>query len=500
MANAFDQFWLLLQEFISPAVINLVFKDDDIAWNLIDTFQPETTGGRRNVEATGSDTFNFPTGYEAQFRIKVQAGGRVAGGTFGGSTFQMLGKDSHLAAGRAADKKYLDPRKTPAASYINILMKLRRLRGSVTVDQEQIWADMQSNPIEEVASDFVADATKKFRSVILNSFYTGASSSLGGALATATDAETVVETAGGVKVDLTDGPFGRFLVHKGDRIVAGTDASPSVGRAGSVNTPGEMLVVNVDADERAIWLQSLPGEGSISITAGDRLYLLGTYVFDGTGTDATNALMTEGIESLLTNSGTFPGSTSPKFPSGLDVDHHSELKAFITDTSATPEDPTMESMTILLDKILDIEKEPPTAMIAERSLWTLFSQLERDNNALIQVPMGQTFAAAGGVTGPMLSHMEHRFQKFSSVRVREGTVVGLNPATWRKYIPMGDRTIRWVLGSGVFSGAPSIFGPLHDGVQLLETLDAPFDGFVEFGCLDPRANLRRIGLRTQRDV
>ncbi len=210
--------------------------------------------------------------------------------------------------------------------------------------------------------------------------------------------------------------------------------------------------------------------------------------------------MTEGIESLLINSGTFPGSTSPKFPSGLDVDHHAELKAFITDTSSTPEDPTMESMTILLDKILDIEKAPPTALIGERSLWTLFSQLERDNNTLVQVPMGQTFQAASGVAGPMLSHMEHRFQKFSSIRIREGTVVGINPSTWRKYIPMGDRTIRWVLSNGVFSGAPSIFGPLHDGVQLLETVDAPFDGFVEFGCLDPRANFRRIGLRTQRDV
>jgi hypothetical protein len=261
-----------------------------------------------------------------------------------------------------------------------------------------------------------------------------------------------------------------------------------------------MIVVNVDADERAIYLQSAPGEGSISITAGDRLYIQDSYNFDATGTDATNALTTEGLESLLIASGTFPGSTTQKFPSGLDVDHHSKLKAFITDTSSTPEDPTMESMTILLDKILELEKVPPTALIGERSLWTLFSQLERDNHALIQVPMGAPFQAAGGVTGPMLSHGEHRFQKFNSVRIRPGMVAGINPSTWRKYIPMGDRTIRWALGNGIFSGAPSIFGPLHDGVQLLETVDAPFDGFAEFGCLDPRANFLRKGLRTQRDV
>ena len=121
MADSFVQFETLLREFISPAAIDLEFKDDDPAWNLIGTFQPETVGGSRVFDSTASD---FPAGYEAVTKIKVQTGGRVSGGNFSGNTLVMMGKDSHLAMGQAADAKYLDPRKTPLRAYIDIRMIL----------------------------------------------------------------------------------------------------------------------------------------------------------------------------------------------------------------------------------------------------------------------------------------------------------------------------------------------------------------------------------------
>jgi hypothetical protein len=114
--------------------------------------------------------------------------------------------------------------------------------------------------------------------------------------------------------------------------------------------------------------------------------------------------------------------------------------------------------------------------------------------------MGATFQAAGGVAGPVLSHMEHKFQKFNSIRVRPNSLLGIAPSTWRRYMPLGDRTIHWVYGNGPLSGIASIFGPVSSGTQLTELADAPFNAYGQFGLTDPRSNLRRLGLNSQRDV
>jgi hypothetical protein len=159
----------------------------------------------------------------------------------------------------------------------------------------------------------------------------------------------------------------------------------------------------------------------------------------------------------------------------------------------------MEELTKILDKMANADG-PPTAMIAERSLWTYFAQLEREAHGMVQVPMGATFQAAGGVAGPMLSHMEYQFQKMTSKRIAWNTIYGLTPGDWMRYIPLGDRTIRWLLGNGPLAGAGSIFWPVSNGVQMTELADAPFNFFIEFGCKTPRRGMVRKGIKAQRDV
>ena len=259
-----------------------------------------------------------------------------------------------------------------------------------------------------------------------------------------------------------------------------------------------MRFVAIDSDNRTIRLQSEPGEGDITLTDYDHLMLADTYDFTAASV-AAGTLTPNGFESLLITSGVFPGSISPKFTSGLDVSHHTELKSFV-ETESPMVDPTMDTFTEMLDKIADLEKPPPTAFIAERSIWTLFAEIERENSSLVTIPMGTTFNAAGGVAGPVLSHMEHRFQRFSSARVRPNAAIGLSPETFMRFMPLGDRVIHWVYGNGPLSGYSSIFGPVSDGVRLTELADAPFNGYAEFGCKDPRRNLRKVGINAKRDL
>lgn len=514
MADAFDQFELLVREYIAPSVTDLVMDTDDVAQDLIGTFQPETVGGRRGPYATsGSGTTGdansgfSPAGYEARYEIRVQVGGRIAGGTFLGNTQSMMGANSHLVMGQAADAKYLDPRKTPARSYIELAMRLKRLRGSITINRQQYFADMATKPLEQVAGDHVMDAVQRLRSYISNCFYGDGSGYL--AQVNSATPVDVLEAAGGVEIPIDGGTFARFM--KGDIIVGCTSTgSPAyylqnaANGLGAIN--GFMRVVNIDADNRSIWLQAEPGEGPIRLTDNAVLLYADTYLFGATTGHELQSLVPQGIgvaaaSGLLRTSGIFPGSINARYGSnGLNVANHSELKAFIVDHSSTPVDPTPDEISAVIDKILDSNLQPPTAVIGERSLWTLYGMLEREAHGIIQIPMGAPFQAAGGVSGPIIRHMEHAFSRFVSNRIEPGSVLGLSPDTWMKYMPLGDRSIHWFYGNGPMSGIGSIFGPTFDGLQATELADAPFDAFCEFGCLNPRRNFRIRGLKTQRDV
>lgn len=488
MANAWDQFEILLQEFMAPTAVNLEFEDDDPGWSLMGTMEPVSTAGRRRDKTT---TDLNPEGLEARYTIKVQSGGRVAGGTFAGNNVVQMGSDSHLYMGQSASAKYLDPTKTPMSSHVDVILELMRVRGSVTINHQQIEADLAARSVDDVGLEVLEDSTRRLRSYYLNQLYGDGSASV----ATVGASASVLE-ASPVEVTLSVGTFARFQM--GDLLVAAVNtADPMTLVPGNIN--GFMRVVDIDTYNRKIKLQSEPGEGTIALTTSHDLLLADSYNFGG-ASDDVNALTTEGFDSLIDNTGVYPGTKSTRFSSGLNRDDHSYLKGVVVDNSAAQKEPTMALLSEILDNILNGGIAPPTAMIAERSVWTLFSILERESHSMVNVPMGQVFAGAGGVAGPMLQHMEHRFQRFSSVRIRPNAIYGIAPDTWMRFIPLGDRTVRWVLGNGPLAGAGSIFGAIYDGTQLTELADAPFNSYLQFGCKDPRRNFRLLGVKAQRDM
>ena len=483
MADSFDQFQTLVRERLADAVLSVEFTDvTDPLWSMIGQFMPESMGGRREYDTGASD---YPAGYEAKYKIKVQSGGLVTGGSFSGNTLVAMGKDSHLASGQGADALYPDPALAPMASWVTIKMVLKRILGVVSVNDQQLTAKLASQTVDEVAGDEAIDAAKRVRNTYLNGMYGDGTATIAQCLAGA----SVTETAGGVTVTLKNGTYARFM--KGDIIVAGSNANPRVQRAGAI--AGRMNVVSIDPDGRHIKLQSRPGEGTITLSADDHLMLDGMYVFGG-ASDAVNSRHMNGLDSLLINTGVFPNSTSPEFPSGLDVAHHTELKAFIQDDSAAMVEPTMENLTLLLDKIEDAGLVPPTAIISERGVWTRWAQLERENHATTMIPQGGAFQAAGGVAGPVLTHMGRTFQKFVSARVRPNAAYGIAPDTFMNFVPLGDRAIHWKL-----ERTGSIFYMVQSGRQLTELSGAPFNTYGEFGCRMPPRNWKHLGLLAQRD-
>lgn len=485
VGDSFDQFETLLREFIDASVVRLVLEDDDPIWAIMDIFKPVTRAGR--------DTASSPAaGYEASWRVLVQEGGRVAAGSFAGNDIEKAGKDTHLMVGQAASAKYLDPTLTPMDSWIKVFMLLKRILGSITVNEQQILAKLATDPIDQVAGDHLRSAASKVRRYMTNMFWgdgTGEMAQINDSGLTAIDDN--VTTAGGTTVAIDGGTFARFGM--GDLIQFGTDASPRVLRNSTGNLKGFCRVVNIDRKDRTLKVEA--DTEQLTVADNDRIFLAETYDFNAATHAAAKLLLPEGVESLLIDSGNFPGTAS------LDVDHHSVLKSFITDTSSAPKDPTPEEISLLIDEIADAGMPPPEALFFERSGWTRYAQLEREAGAQYVVPQGAAFVASGGVDGPVLQHMGNRFQRFTSVKMREKTMIGLAPSTWRMFLPIGGKgTIHWAYSTGTRSGHGSIFGPVHDGVQLTELSEAPFNVFFQVGCDNPMRNFRHPGLKVARSV
>jgi len=478
--DSFDQFETLLTEFIDSSVIRLVLEDDDPIWAIMDIFKPTSRAGR--------DTASPPAaGYEASWRVMVQEGGRIAAGSFAGNDLEKMGKNTHLMVGQAASAKYLDPTLTPLDSWIKVFMLLKRAIGSITINEQQILARLASDPVDQVAGDHLRAAASKVRRYMTNGFWGKGT----GELAQINDSglTTIATAAGGTTVTIDGGTFARFGI--GDLIQFGTTAEPSVLRSTAQNPKGYCRVVNIDRKDRTLKVEAV--DADLTVADNDRIYLADTYDFNAANHDAAKLNMSEGVDSLLLDSGTFPGTAS------LDVDHHSVLKSFITDTTATPVDPTPEEIALLIDAIADAGMPPPEALFFERSGWTRYAQLEREAGAQYVVPQGGAFMASGGVDGPVLQHMGNRFQRFTSVRMPEKTMIGLAPSTWRMFLPIGPKgTIHWAYSTGTRSGHGSIFGPVHSGVQLTELSEAPFNTFFQVGCDNPMRNFRHPGLKVAR--
>lgn len=503
MADAFQQFELLLREQLSARVYDLRLEPDDVIETIIGRMDPVPMAGRRRPLST-SDT--DPAGYEAIWDVKVQRAGRIGGGKFTGNTLVMMGKDSHLAMGQAADAKYLDPRDTALASYIQCSMVLKRILGGLSVNHQQIAARLIAEPLEDVAADMVEDALVRLRTYKANCFYGDGSASL--AQVNKATTTNIVETAGGTEVPIDGGTLNRFM--EGDIIVFGTNADPRVQVTGNGanGARGAARVVNVDIDNEGtggLYLQSMPGVGTIALSDNYHLMLETTYVFGGASNEV-NSLAPQGMgvaagSGLLRSSGVFPGTKTLRWSSGLDVAHHSVLKSFVVVNSPFV-DPSMDVITRILDKMRKARKPLPPILIAEHGIWTLFAQLEREASMMTTVPQGTVFNAGAGVSGLVLGHNEHRFVRMESALIAPNTILGINPSTFMTFMLAGGNVIRWKYGNGPLAGIQSIFGPVYadGGVSLSELSDAPFDALCEFGCSDPRANFRISGVKAQRDV
>ena len=481
--DAFGQFELLVREFIEPNVHLLDATDgQDPAWDMMDTFPAMDVAGR-TTDLAGVSSAGV-AGYEASWRIRKQRGGRVTGGNIAGNTLQKIGPDNSLSIAQAADGKHLDPRNTPLGSYLPIKMLLKRLRGIITCNRDQVLYDIADNNIEETVMDTVEDATFQVRNLVTALCYSEGNGILGHAYAGATIAEGSTQWFG-----ITEGTPFRFVV--GQRYVAALDSggTPSTtrdGSGGTAHSPGIFRCVGIDTDNRYVGFESEPGEGNIVITADDLFIVEGLYDF---ATPASLAF--RGFEGALVSTGNF-------LDTAYAVTDHRELMSFVDGDEAALVMPTPEIIDAMMDKIVDSGKPTPSALIAERSLWTLYSQLERRSQAIYQVPQGAAFLASGGVSGPVLQHADKVFARLNSRQIRPGCIIGVDPKTFRRYMPLGGKTLKWRTSSGGVAGVGGIFRMVTDGYVLTDLCAAEFDWYAQIGVIDPQRCFRRIGLHSQR--
>lgn len=483
MADIFDQIEDVLREYIHGPVRDLRLEvGDDPGFHLLNRMEPVPIGGR-HMDGTA--------GYEASYRVKIQGAGLLKGGSFDLGMSQM-GVDNELNTGLNSDKLYPDPTTAPLRSHETVDLYLKKQEGVYPLAQEHVHANLLSNPLENFLAGIIEEVVSLTRRYIMNCFYGSGNGTL--AQVNASGGYTIGEgTPVAVKIDA--GRPMRFIV--GQRYIAGSNVSDEsttqrTWRAGTANTPGIMRCTAHDMKAAdTVYFESEPGEGNISLSDNDHLVLEGNIVTGAANVDAGQRVP-EGNESLLIDSGTFPGTSAS-------VTQHQHFRSFVEGDDTAKVDPTPDILGELVDLIIEIEKPPPVDMISEQSVRTRYGQFERATQAVVQVPQGVQFTPAGGIEAPVFGHFGRAFRWHSSALVRPNAILGIAPETWLKFIPGGNRTIHWAMQRGGVAGAPGIFRPVTVGAALSKILAAEFDLWCEFGCTDPRRNFRRIGLNNARN-
>ena len=508
--DAFGQFELLLQEYIDPAVHNLELDSPvDVMWDFLPTFRPISTAGRRTNQAGVSDANT--AGYEAQWRIRLQRGGRVTGGSMSGNTITKMGPQSALVMGQAMDGTYLDPTKTPMRSWLDLKMNLKRLRGSLTINRTQIHNDILANGLESVAVDNTEDAVYKVRKMLSSLMWSPADGIMGRLW---TGTPTSITEAAVSWHPVTEGTIFRFVV--GDRyvfalsdsgattpVIPGTSIWTPRASATPLHTPSVARCVGLDPDAMYVGFQMEPGEGTLTVAKGDYVLAEGMYDFVPGGTftvggsapgvsPVVQSFAPNSVQNLLIASGTYPGTAYA-------VTTVRELKSFVTDNTSTPVLPTPELFAKQIDKMILAGIPAPPALIAEPGIWTLYSQLERRAGAMYTVPQGSQFTASGGVDAPIIAHGDMVFRRLSSSICPPNTVTGIDPSTFCKFMPVGGGTptIRWAIQQGGVAGVSGIFRPVAVGAILTDLSVADFDLYFQLGQTNPRRCFRMLGVHNQ---
>ncbi len=485
VGDAFDQFEMLIRENLDGRVEDLEVRATDILWDIVRTM--------KNVTKLGRDTASSPGAkYEAKWNVMLQRGGRMTGAPFGQTELTKMGPDDALIMGMAASGGYPDPVDTPQRSRIQLKSYLRKARGSVTMNRDQVEAELISDPIDEVAGGYLEDSVIQVRQ-LLCALGWGAGD---GVLAKVNEATNITEAAV-AWVPVTAGTCFRFM--RGWRIVAAKTTTnkfdtPLAGNGASKATPSYMRCVGVNPKTLKVGLQSEPGQGTIALTTDHYLIYQGMWDFTTAATSSTSnnpSLAPNGVDSLLIDSGTFPDTS-------LTVTNYPELQAFIFGDDATLELPEPEMIDEMLDYIAGVESDDlslPPMLIAERSVWTLYRHLER--RAMGVQMIDQTMQVGGGSAGPFYQYADKPFLRMQSSMCRQNRIYGLAPDTFIRFMP-NDLNIRWAMSQGGMAGFANIFRPVTNGRILTELSAAEYDTWWQMAQTRPNGNCVRKGVESKR--
>lgn len=258
-----------------------------------------------------------------------------------------------------------------------------------------------------------------------------------------------------------------------------------------------MICTNVNKKTRDVHFQSAPGEGSISLSDGDDLMRIGVYDFSAANVTAGSYKCIQGIHGMVKSSGQFPGA-----PSGVNVEDYSELQGFVDGDYSSLQAPTPELIAEYLDWIDTGGSELPSMIVSERSVQTVYSQYEKANSHVVLVPQGQAVSPNGGVRAPMFSHGGKAFVWPTSRACKPNTIYGMDPGSLVRFMPIGDGSLRWKIGSGPTAGLGTMFRPVltDGGVRMTKVSEAPYNAYGQLGINKPNMFFIIQGVQSQRDV
>lgn len=496
MADQFSTFASMIPQAIEESYYDGVLPTDDGIWSITQAFKANYQYGRDPYHSITSAT----NGWFHTWRILQQKAGTVQGSTFQSPTIETAGLDTTfpLNEGTANDVYAPDPTYVPNRTYFLLTMQLAALTGNLTATRALVEAATISGnaDVASMSSDLVDDLAEKLRHTFCVQAYCDGS----GVWARVKTAASVTTT--GTIVYLSEGTAQRFIV--GDAYVLAAHVAPA--NYGSsrrtkvldANSVGNVMIcVDHDLENNAVYFQSPAGrgQGTLTLTAGQDIMPEEMYDFNQATVNAGSRAM-EGLESLLITSGTFPG------PEAHNVANRRYLRSHVYGAEGEKNLPSGSMLSAPFMAIKKARQAPPTILLCEEGVYVKFQEIERSSFMTYSVPTAGPFAANGGIgNAPMFTWGTSSASWVSSDLIRPNCVIGVTPSTFSRAMPPRAMAINWVYNTGGGPGVPGPFGPpIMEGKRVGTLMQAPFFTWGQWGCTDPQANFRYLGVVSSSDV
>lgn len=470
MASSLDALSAILEEDLSPTVESALVEVDPIVGRIaLNTSDVKTAGGK-----LGRD-------WEAHHAVKVSQSGTMKWSRPDEATLDPATPVADYM-GRSVLFDTSNPitwpsvAETPIAGYVWLTVGLKRVLGSVVIEQTQFDSPKIAKTLVDVAGDIVGDQARLMAEELANYLAGEGAGLIGG---WTQDGNDLLNVDGDVITITLNEAFGRSRYFRpGMNLMLYTDDAVTAEKLCNDGTSSfYMQVLWVDDDQDAITVNLRFKIQTSTVSLDDTVPYYVTRK-DCAPTAGGANRVPEGLGTLIGNDGNFLGLARAANP---------EFQSIVNANGGVDRDLDALLLNQVLAKFEDRGVALPSLIVSTRGVQTRHIYVEAQ---MKEYNVQSTQPIDGGWTGIKYTYGSKVLEWFTSAFIPRNICYLLTLSDFVRYAPEGAAGIRWLREGGSLWNRVGVPNQADGTVQATSWLQALYMKYYELACKRPRLHAR----------